>query len=212
MNIKVSSDGIASYSFNENCAWDHIPFTPELQNLCKNADLISFGTLAQRSETSKQTILKALSSRKTSAKVLFDINLRQDFYSKEIIEHSLAHSDFLKLNEEEVIVIQELTGKNLQELIADFKLELVILTLGPEGSQILTGSKEYHCAATKCNIIDTVGAGDSFTACFIMNYLNGVEIGEAQKAASNTAAFVCEHKGATIPIPEKFKLTTLTES
>ncbi|MCM8541993.1 MAG: carbohydrate kinase [Lentisphaeraceae bacterium] len=201
VNIEVSSDGIPTYSFNENCAWDHIPFTPELQNLCENADLIPFGTLAQRSDTSKQTILKALSSRKSSAKVLFDINLRQDFYSKEIIENSLTHSNFLKLNENEILVIQELTGKSLNELINIFNLELVILTLGPQGSDIITATQRLHCPATKCSVVDTVGAGDAFTACFIMNYLKGTEIKEAQQLASNFAAYVCEHSGAIIPIP-----------
>lgn len=209
VNINVNSEGIPNYSFNENCAWDHIPFTPTLLNLSQNADLISFGTLAQRNKTSEQTIIKAIESRKPSSKVLFDINLRQNFYSKEIIQHSLQLTDFLKLNEDEVIVIQQLTGKNLKELIASFNLELVLLTLGADGSQILRNKQEFNCPATKSKVVDTVGAGDAFTACFIMNYLEGVEISEAQKMASNTAAYVCEHKGATIPIPENLKLSTI---
>lgn len=209
VNISVDCEGLPKYSFNENNAWDHIPATPSLLKLSKEADLICFGTLAQRNLNSRNTILQALDSRKADSKVLFDINLRQNFYSKEVIEQSLLYTDFLKLNEDEVLVIQELTGKTLSSLITEFKLDLIILTLGADGSKIITPSKEFQCPATKCDVVDTVGAGDSFTACFIMNYLVGVEIGTAQQLASAAAAYVCEHKGATTPIPDKFKLSTI---
>ena len=206
VNISVDDQGVPDYTFNENCSWDHIPFNEKLKVLSEQADLISFGTLAQRNDVSRQTILSGLKSRKASAKVLFDINLRQNFYTREIIENSLKYADFLKLNEDEVVVIQEITGKSINELISLHNLELVILTLGANGSRIITPKQDYFHPAEKCRVIDTVGAGDAFTACFIMNYLKGIEITEAQANAAAAAAYVCEHKGATIPIPEKFKL------
>jgi len=206
VNVNIDSQGVASYEFNTNCAWDQLPFTQNLQKLSSEADLITFGTLAQRSSTSRDTIMKALGLRKASAKVLFDINIRQNFYSKDIIEASLKEADFLKLNEEEVLVMYDLFGKNLHEIQQEFNLELIILTLGPDGSQIKTIDNTYDCPASPCEIVDTVGAGDSFTACFIINYLNGISIPEAQKLASKAAAFVCENSGATVAIPDNLKL------
>lgn len=205
VNISTNKQGVANYSFNENCAWDHIPFTDKLKNLSTEADLITFGTLAQRSAVSRKTILKALKFRKAECKVLFDINLRQNFYSKEIIETSLNEADFLKLNEEEVQVLYDLLKLNLHEIQKKYKLELIILTLGPNGSQVKTIGETYNCLAYPCNIVDTVGAGDSFTACFIFNYLNGMSIPESQELASKVAAYVCEHKGATVPVPERLR-------
>ena len=212
VNVNIDSDGVASYEFNSNCAWDQLPFTENLQRLSSEADLITFGTLAQRSATSRNTIMKALSKRKPSAKVLFDINIRQNFYSKEIIEASLKEADFLKINEEEVLIMYDLFGKNLHEIQQEFNLELIILTLGPDGSQIKTIDTTYDCPASHCEIVDTVGAGDSFTACFIIHYLNGTSIPEAQKLASNVAAFVCENSGATVSIPDHLKLSATKES
>ncbi len=211
VNVNVDEQGIAHYEFNSNCAWDQIPFTDELKQLSSEADLITFGTLAQRSQTSRQTILNALKIRKSSAKVLFDINLRQNFYSKEIIEESLNEADFLKLNEEEVLVLYDFLKLNLNEIQQKYKLELIILTLGANGSQIKTIEKTYDCQASYCNIVDTVGAGDSFTACFIINYLKGVSIPQAQELASKVAAYVCEHSGATISIPDHLKVLAIEE-
>ena len=206
VNITVDGNGIAHYIFNEDCSWDHILFSDELLSLSQSADLICFGSLAQRGQKSRETIFKALSCKRADAKVLFDINLRQNFYSKEIIHNSLEAADFLKLNEEEIVVLKDLLSLDIQEVKERYELELVILTLGEEGSQIISANDSFEHPAAKCNVIDTVGAGDSFTASFIINYLNGVDIKDAQELASRVAAYVCEHKGATVPIPDEFKL------
>ena len=211
VNISVDSKGVASYEFNQDCAWDHIPFTEELESLCKDADLITFGSLAQRSEISRKTIFEGLKLRKPSCKVLFDVNLRQSFYSKEIILKSLKEADFLKLNEDEIVVFKELLGFDLPDLMERFGLELIIFTLGAEGSQIISKNGTFNCPADKCNIVDTVGAGDSFTATFIIHYLKGVSIPAAQKAATKIAAYVCEHSGATVSIPNELKKLSLEE-
>ena len=205
VDVCVNSEGVANYQFNEDCAWDHLPLTSELMTLSQEADLIAFGTLAQRNEISKKTIHKALELKKDSCKVLFDINLRADFYNKEIIEKSLNYTDILKLNEEEIVILQDLLGLSIQQIIDTYKLELVISTLGSEGSCIMTNSHSFEYPAVKCKVIDTVGAGDSFTASFIINYLQGMDIPEAQKLASKVAAYVCEHKGATVSIPSELK-------
>ena len=204
-DIFLNNEQVPTYKLNENCAWDHIPLTNKLKKFAEKADLIVFGTIAQRNIESRNTIQEALKLSKSSSKILFDINLRLDFYSKEIIEESLNAANYLKLNDEEESVLQNLFNKNIKQIISDFNLELAILTLGPKGSKIITSNSMSECPAAKCKIVDTVGAGDSFTAFFIINYLKGMSISESQKKASKVAAYVCAHNGATVQIPKNLK-------
>jgi len=204
-DIILNNEQEPTYKLNDNCAWDHIPLTNNLKKFAAKADLIVFGTIAQRNFESRNTIKKALELSKSPSKILFDINLRLNFYTKEIIEESLSASNYLKLNDEEESVLKIIFNKNIGQIISDFNLELAILTLGPKGSRIITSNTVSECPSTKCEIIDTVGAGDSFTAFFIINYLNGMSIPESQKKASNVAAYVCAHNGATVQIPEYLK-------
>ena len=204
-DIILNNEQVPTYKLNDNCAWDHIPLTNKLKKFAAKADLIVFGTIAQRNFESRNTIKKALELSQAPSKILFDINLRLNFYTKEIIEDSLSAANYLKLNDEEESVLKIIFNKNIEQIISDFNLELAILTLGPKGSKIITSNSMSECPATKCEIIDTVGAGDSFTAYFIINYLNGMSIPESQKKASNVAAYVCAHNGATVQIPEYLK-------
>ena len=204
-DIFLNNEQVPTYKLNDNCAWDHIPLTNKLKKFAEKADLIVFGTIAQRNIESRNTIQEALKLSKSSSKKLFDINLRLDFYSKEIIEESLNAANYLKLNDEEESVLQNLFNKNIEQIISDFNLELAILTLGPKGSKIITSNSMSECPAAKCKIVDTVGAGDSFTAFFIINYLKGMSIHESQKKASKVAAYVCAHNGATVQIPKDLK-------
>ena len=204
-DIFLNNEQVPTYKLNDNCAWDHIPLTNKLKKFAEKADLIVFGTIAQRNIESRNTIQEALKLSKSSSKILFDINLRLDFYSKEIIEESLNAANYLKLNDEEESVLQNLFNKNIEQIISDFNLELAILTLGPKGSKIITSNSMSECPAAKCKIVDTVGAGDSFTAFFIINYLKGMSISESQKKASKVAAYVCAHNGATVQIPKNLK-------
>ena len=203
--IILNNEQVPTYKLNDDCAWDHIPLTNNLKIFAAKADLIVFGTIAQRNFESRNTIKKALKLSKPSSKILFDINLRLNFYTKEIIEESLSAANYLKLNDEEESVLQNLFNKNIEQIISDFNLELAILTLGPKGSKIITSNSMSECPAAKCKIVDTVGAGDSFTAFFIINYLKGMSISESQKKASKVAAYVCAHNGATVQIPKDLK-------
>lgn len=204
-DIFLNNEQVPTYKLNDNCAWDHIPLTNKLKKFAEKADLIVFGTIAQRNIESRNTIQEALKLAKSSSKILFDINLRLDFYSKEIIEESLNAANYLKLNDEEESVLQKLFNKNIEQIISDFNLELAILTLGAKGSKIITSNSMSECPAAKCKIADTVGAGDSFTAFFIINYMKGMSILESQKKASKVAAYVCAHNGATVQIPKNLK-------
>ncbi len=206
VDITLDEDGSANYEFNSNCAWDHIPKSAELLELSSEADLIAFGSLAQRSEVSRKTIHYALSQRKSGCKVLFDINLRQDFYSTEVIHQSLNACDFLKLNEEELPIICDLLTVDKKDILSTYNIQHMILTLGSKGSSIITENENSTMLASPCKLVDTVGAGDSFTACFIINYLNGMPIEDAQKQASEVAAYVCSNSGATVELPEELKV------
>ena len=203
--IILNNEQVPTYKLNDTCACAHIPLTNNLKIFATKADLIVFGTIAQRNFESRNTIKKALKLSKPSSKILFDINLRLNFYTKEIIEESLSAANYLKLNDEEESVLQNLFNKNIEQIISDFNLELAILTLGPKGSKIITSNSMSECPAAKCKIVDTVGAGDSFTAFFIINYLKGMSISESQKKASKVAAYVCAHNGVTVQIPKDLK-------
>ncbi|MDD7986596.1 carbohydrate kinase [Lentisphaera marina] len=205
VNITLDEDGNASYEIVVNSAWDFVPFDEDLKQASSQADLILFGTLAQRNQVTRETIQQSVANKKSTAKVLCDLNLRQKFYNREIIENSLQISDFLKINEEELVVLEKMFDKPLQALIDHFNLELVILTLGADGSEIHQGEQCFKHAAIPGNVIDTVGAGDSFTSCFISHYLNDGDIASAQAIASKLAAHVCAHKGAIVKLPDEFK-------
>ena len=204
VNVTLDNQGNASYEIVENSAWDFVPFDSKLKQASSEADLIIFGTLAQRNEVTRNTINQSISNKKASAKVLCDLNLRQQYFSKEIIEASLTHADFLKINEEELEVLEQMFGKDLKALIEDYELELVILTLGADGSEIHKAGECFKHAAIPGEVIDTVGAGDSFTSCFITHYMNDGDIATAQAVASRLAAHVCAHSGATVGLPVAF--------
>ena len=210
VHVTLDSEGNASYEIVENSSWDFIPFSEEMERRSAEVDLIIFGTLAQRNAVTRETIYRALENKKSSAKILCDLNLRQAYYSREILEASLKAADFLKINEEELEVLKTTFKSDLNNLVKTFELELLILTLGADGSEIHKDGHSYKHAAIPGEVVDTVGAGDSFTSCFITQYLMGIDIPDAQKKASELAAHVCAHAGATVGLPDKFQLTVNT--
>ena len=206
VDITLDSKGNASYEIVEASAWDYISLSESLLQGAREADLIIIGTLAQRSALSRETIRQAINQKKAGAKVLCDLNLRQNFYSKELIETSLEMSHFLKINEEELSVLENMFQCDLQSIIKEFNWDLVILTRGEKGSSIYYQDKCLKQAAIPGELIDTVGAGDSFTACFIIHFLSGADVSAAQMKASRLASYVCAHSGATQVIPEELKV------
>ena len=202
VQVTLNSKGIPQYEICENVAWDNIPFTAEIENLAKNTSTVCFGTLAQRSEISRQTIWQFLDLLPRDTMKVFDINLRQNFYSKEIIDNSLKRANILKLNDEEVVVVAGLYGwpgksesevcKNLLKL---YNLKVIILTRGTNGSYVFTHDKEFFQPTPIVEVVDTVGAGDAFTAGFVASLLKGKSIQEAHKTAVEVSAFVCTQKG-----------------
>ena len=199
------NNGIPQYIIHENVAWDYIPLTDNMKQLASEADAICFGTLAQRNAVSRSTTLELLKLVKADAYKLCDINLRQHFYSKEIIEESLIYANSLKVNDEEIEVLKNIFSLKMENeafcrrLISQFDLRLIILTAGSHYSSIYTSDKTSTISTPQVKVSDTVGAGDCFSGVFIASLLEGEKLKEAHAKAVNAAAHVCSHAGAWIP-------------
>ncbi len=205
IKIIVDRNGVPSYEITEDVAWDHIEFTPQMEKLAQNTSAVCFGTLAQRNEVSRKTFSRFFEAMPAESLKVYDINLRQHFYSKELIERSLRISNILKLNDEELDMVSKLfilsgnESEQCRQLMRDFSLETVVLTKGTEGSRIVTETANSLLPTPKVKVKDTVGAGDAFTAAFIASYMNGGSMETAHRYAVNIAAYVCTKKGAMPP-------------
>jgi fructokinase len=201
VEVTLDARGVPSYIINEGVAWDNIPYTPEMDALAQRADAVCFGSLVQRM-ASRASVLRFLRATRPDCLKVFDINLRQHYYSREVLEESLQLADILKINDEEIRTVAGLFGladddtAACRALIARYGLRLVILTRGPQGSEVITPEAVIPQAAGEAVVVDTVGAGDSFTAAFVVAYLRGDSLADAQRLASDTAAYVCSRKGA----------------
>lgn len=196
--ITVDRKGVPQYEILENVAWDALDASEECLALASEADCICWGSLAQRSEKSKEAILKILDSVPENCLKVFDINIRQHFYSKETIEEGLRRSDILKLNEDELPLVLELTGcSGVAEIISRYRIKYVVYTCGASYSEIYSqDGLESHINTPKVDVVDTVGAGDSFTATFAVCLLEGKTIRECHSKAVEISSFVCTKAGA----------------
>ena len=193
VRVTLDESRIPSYRFLSDCAYDFIP-VPETD--LSSFDLFCFGTLAQRAATSRETLRKLLAG--LSCKVFCDVNLRQNFYSKEILDHSLSASGTAKLNEEELEIIARLFElQPTPAAVAErFGLETVILTLGPQGCEIWNKGETILSPACPARVVSTVGAGDAFSAGFLYHILSGSGIETAAQAGNRLAAQVAALPGA----------------
>lgn len=202
VQVTLDKEGIPQYKILENVAWDNIPFTARTENLAKNTRTACFGSLAQRNEVSRATIRQYLETMPEDSLKIFDINLRQKFYSKELIHESLTLANILKINDEEILVVADLYGWPGEEqdickrLLNEYKLDIIILTKGTEGSYVFTPRQTSSLPTPKVHVADTVGAGDSFTAAFIAAYMYGERIEDAHQLAVEISAYVCQQHGA----------------
>lgn len=204
VNIELNDVGIPMYNIVENVAWDSIPFTSELEVLAQNTKAVCFGSLAQRNEVSRNTIRRFIESLPQQCLKVFDVNLRQQYYSREIIEWSMTHCDVLKLNDEEIVelkriwAMEEITDASFcAELQRRYDIKIIILTCGAAGSYVYSkdGAVSFQETPT-VDVVDTVGAGDSFTAAFVVSLLKGESIAVAHSKAIAVAAATCTHSGA----------------
>lgn len=215
VQVTLGEGGIPQYDICEGVAWDNIPFTPALDELARNAQAVCWGSLAQRSEVSRNCIyrfLDAMPSEQGRLKV-FDINLRQHFYSIDVIEASCQRANVLKINEEELVIVSELlrlgtpqVEQQCRLLMERFSLDMLVLTCGCNGSYIFTPVETSFRVTPQVQVADTVGAGDSFTATLVADLLKGASVGVAHEHAVQLAAYVCTQQGAMAEWPEALRL------
>ena len=202
VQVTLTGDGIPTYEIKENVAWDNIPFTPEMEEIAKNARAVCFGSLAQRNVVSRENIRKFLDTTPKDCLRICDINLRQQFYSKDVLVDSFNICNILKINDEELVVVNRMFGydgldmrQTCEKIVQDYHLKMLVLTCGTNGSYVFTDDGLTSFQDTpKVEVADTVGAGDSFTGSFCACVLNGKPVQEAHKTAVQVSAFVCKHK------------------
>lgn len=210
VQVEIDQAGIPQYDIKENVAWDNIPYTDSLEALAKRTKAVCFGSLAQRNVVSRETINRFLDAMPQSddSLVVFDVNLRQGFYNKEILCNSMSRCNILKINDEELVTVSRMFGYpgiDLQDkcwiLLGKYNLKMLILTCGINGSYVFTPGNVSFQPTPKVEVADTVGAGDSFTAAFISSILKGRSVQEAHSRAVRTSAYVCTKKGAMPILP-----------
>ena len=213
VQVEIDQAGVPQYEIKENVAWDNIPWTPQLEMLARRTKAVCFGSLAQRSVVSRETIARFLDTMPSAdgSLVVFDINLRQGFYNAEILENSMKRCNILKINDEELVTVSRMfgwPGIDLEDkcwlLLGKYNLQMLILTCGINGSYVFTPGSYSFRETPLVEVADTVGAGDSFTAAFISSILKGKSVQEAHKIAVEVSAFVCTQNGAMPILPEEY--------
>lgn len=209
--VNMDDAGVPQYEIVEGVAWDSMTCDDRTLALMSDADVVCWGTLAQRSPQSRGSIMKMVAAVPPRCLKVYDINLRQGYYSAEIIGESLKYADILKLNEDELPVVSDLfsiegdAGVRIDALIRMFSLSGVIYTQGSVCSEVYGREGLLsHLATPKVDVVDTVGAGDSFTATYVMSRLAGTSVADAHSLAVKVSAFVCTRSGAINPLPENF--------
>ena len=210
VQVEIDQAGIPQYEIKENVAWDNIPYTAHLEALAERTRAVCFGSLAQRNVVSRNTINRFLDvmPQTDDTLVVFDVNLRQGFYNKDILCNSMKRCNILKINDEELVTVSRMFGYpgiDLQDkcwiLLGKYNLKMLILTCGINGSYVFTPGNVSFQPTPKVEVADTVGAGDSFTAAFIASILKGKSVAEAHSLAVRTSAYVCTKKGAMPLLP-----------
>ena len=208
VQVQLDEQGIPTYDIKENVAWDNIPFDDDIQQIARNCRAVCFGSLAQRNVVSRETIQRFLDATPEDCLKIFDINLRQQFYTKEIIKQSLLRCNILKINYEELVLIGRMfcyPGLDIENkcwlILGKYNLDMLVLTCGTNGSYVFTPGAMSFQETPKVKVADTVGAGDSFTGSFVGSILNGKSVKEAHCTAVQVSAFVCTQNGAMPTLP-----------
>lgn len=212
VTVEVTPDGQPRYTIHEGVAWDYLNADTATFERAAAADAICFGSLAQRSADSRAAVRSLLEVSRPAALRIFDVNLRQNFYSRDVIEGSLEVANVLKLNDAELPILARLLGLKenaeqvqLAELAQRHGLRLIAYTRGSRGSMLFDGKEWSEHAAREIDVKDTVGAGDAFTGAVAMGMLAGWDLPMIGRRANEIAAYVCTCDGATPPLPEELK-------
>jgi len=218
VNVKLDSTGQPSFEIAKNSAWDFMIGSDVWQSLAQSADAVCFGTLAQRSQESRETILNFLDATRPEALRIFDVNLRQSFYSEEVVRESLKRANVVKLNHEEVPRVAELMALASREpndfalaLLQEFSLQLVCVTLGANGSLLCDRRGAEMHPGFRVQIKDAVGAGDAFTAGLVHQLLRGSPLPAMNDLANRMGAWIASCSGAMPPVPAEGLRRTLAQ-
>lgn len=210
VQVSLDANGIPQYEICEDVAWDNIPYTEDLVKIARETKTVCFGSLAQRSRYSRLTINSFLDALPDDALKVFDINLRQNFYDISTIEMSLNKCNILKINDEELMTLRRLFDwpdlddvEICKVLLVKYSLKMVVLTMGSDGSYVISNEIISFKQTPKVKVADTVGAGDSFTGTFVAGLLYGKDIQSAHDLAVRVSAFVCTQTGAMPIIPKE---------
>lgn len=211
VSVTLDPTGKPAYTIHLDVAWDLLEADPEGLRAAAGADAVCFGTLAQRHPVARESIRRLLQATRPDALCIFDINLRQRFWSREVIVESLALATVLKLNDEELPILADLLGwpadddhRLLARLAERFDLRAVALTRGARGSLLWTAGRTWNWPGSDLKVADTVGAGDSYTAALALGLLSGKAPEDILRIAHRVADFVCTQSGATPPMPADF--------
>ena len=207
-------DGQPEYTIHRPVAWDYLAATPEWLALARQADAVCFGSLAQRSPVSRETILAFLDATREECVRVFDVNLRKPFYDAEVLENSLGRATLLKLNEIEMPVVMGLLGMaenagsdealllHCATLLLDrFPLKLVCITMGSQGSLLVTREGHHRHGGVPTQVVDTVGAGDAFTAAMVSYFLRGASLAGLNEAGNRWGSWMASQRGAMPALP-----------
>ena len=207
VSVSLDKQGLPDYTIEQNVAWDFIPEIPD--NFQHPIDAICFGTLAQRSPVSRESIQNFLATLPETTLKIFDINLRQSFFSQKIIESSLTLANIFKINDDELKIISKLLNipgneeQQLKTISRRYTIKLAILTKGGSGSLLYTENNTSVHPGFKIKSKDTVGAGDAFTAAVVIGLLKGFDLDKINDCANRIASYVCTRSGATSELPAK---------
>lgn len=213
--VELDDEGVPRYDIKQGVAYDNLPWTKNIEEIARETKAVCFGSLAQRNPVARETIYRFLDNMPSNEDSLriFDINLRQEFYNKDVIRDSLRRCNVLKINDEELVTISRMFGYpgiDLENkcwiILAKYNLKMLILTCGVNGSYVFTPGVVSFQQTPKVKVADTVGAGDSFTAAFCASVLKGKCIPDAHERAVKVSAYVCTQNGAMPVLPDELTL------
>jgi fructokinase len=209
VKVELDGNGVARFEIAHPVAWDFLQWTPDWQRLAENADAVCFGSLAQRSEESRATVRSFLRATPSGSLKVFDVNLRQSYYSAEVLAESMKLADIVKLNDDELPKIMNLAKfphkddvSSAQRLIRTYDLKLLCLTRGGRGSLLVRNGDASEHPGFRVPVADTVGSGDAFTAGLVHEYLHGASLDLMNEVANLVGAWVTSEVGAT-PTPKR---------
>lgn len=208
VSVQIDAAGQPEFKIKDSVSWDCLEWTSSWSDLAARADVICFGSLAQRSPVSRATVQKFLEAAPERTLRIYDVNLRESFYSRELLQQSFKLSHIAKLNDEELVRVSDLLGVaprseegRARGLLVEYGLQLICVTRGARGSLLVSKDKTVEHQGFNIKVADAVGAGDAFTACLAHHYIRGESLEKISGAANRFAAWLATQTGATPPIP-----------